>query len=330
MSETNSSYPYASARVKAIESRLLGQDKLTRIIETKDFEEAMRALSEAGYGQPSTAGASFEQLISKELSEADEFLVAVSPSDIFTQIMRMGGDYHNLKVLIKLFMQDKSFDKVALFPGNISVETLKRAITENNYYDLSETMKEALKHIDRQFAVAADVSVIGVTLDRAYSKEVSSLVKKMGDKLVSEYFTAMFDLTNIIAFMRTRAFYGRESFDGAYLEGGSIEKRTFLDAFDLAEESVLSTVVKGDYSRILSGAIEDYHKTKSLYMMEKARDDYLLSLLKEQRHDMFGIGPLMCYYIGKQREAEAVRMVMTAKQGGIDADVVSKRLKNVI
>ncbi len=329
MSETNSSYPYASARVKSMEAGLLTQDKLTRIIEAKNYEEAMRVLIETGYGQPSGSGASFEQLIHNELSDADEFMEAASPSDVFIKIMRAAKDYHNLKVLIKLFMLDKSLEDETLFPGNISVETLRRAINDNNYYDLPENMKEALKHIDRQFAVSADVSIIGVTLDRAYSKEVSGLVGEMGDELVRNYYTAMFDLTNIIAFMRTRAFYGRESFDGAYLEGGRIEKKAFLDAFELSDDSVLQAVVKGDYAGILAGAIEDYHKTKSLYMLEKARDDYLLSLLKEHRHDIFSIGPLMCYYIAKQREAEAVRMVMTAKQGGIDSQVVSMRLKNI-
>jgi hypothetical protein len=37
----------------------------------------------------------------------------------------------------------------------------------------------------------------------------------------------------------------------------------------------------------------------------------------------------MGYYVAKQREAAAIRMVMTAKQGGIDADVVTKRLKEL-
>jgi V/A-type H+-transporting ATPase subunit C len=329
MSETNSSYPYASARVKAIESRLITQDKLGRIIESKDFDSAMRVLQELGYGQPAPAGASFEDLIEKELLEADELLESLSPSDVFIKIMRAGRDYHNLKVLIKLFMLNKDLDSAGLTPGNISVDTLKRAISENNYFDLSPVMKEALGAIDKQFAVAADVSVVGSALDRAYSKEVSGLVRELDNELVSRYFTAYFDLSNIIAFMRVRAFYGRDSFDNAYLEGGSIDKKTFIDAFELSDENVLGAVVKGEYARVLSGAVEDYIKTKSLYMLEKARDDYLLSLVKEQRHDMFGIGPLMGYYIAKQREAAAVRMVMTAKQGGVDSEVVQKRLKEI-
>jgi len=113
------------------------------------------------------------------------------------------------------------------------------------------------------------------------------------------------------------------------VKGGRIDKRTLLDAFDVPYDSFISAAAKGDYSSILADAFEDYQKTGSLYMLEKSRDDYLLALLEKHRHDMFGIGPLMGYYVAKQREAAAVRMVMTAKQGGIDADVVTKRLKEL-
>ncbi len=333
MAETNSSYPFASARVKAIENRLITKEKLNRLIESRDYDAAMRQLAEFGYGQSAGAAGSgsFEALISKELSETGALLEALSPSDVFTRIMRAEKDYYNIKVLIKLLMQDKPLDSVALVPGNLAVDTLRRSITENNYYDLPEMTKEALQYIDRQFTVAADASIIGIALDRAYAKEVDALVKKMGNPLVSAYFEAFLDITNIIALMRVRAAgLPRESFERTYVHGGSIDKRTLSDAFDLSDESIPSALAKGAYSTVLSAAFDDYMKTGSLYMMEKSRDDYLLSLLREQRHDMFGIGPLMGYYIAKQREAAAVRLVMTAKLGGIDAEIVARRLKDLL
>ena len=333
MAETNSSYPFASARVKAIENRLITKEKLNRLIESKDYDVAMRQLAEFGYGQSAGAAGSgsFEALIHRELTETDALLEALSPSDVFTRIMRAEKDYYNIKVFIKLLMQDKPLDSVALVPGNLAVDTLRRSITENNYYDLPEMMKEALQYIDRQFTIAADASIIGIALDRAYAKEVDALVKKMNNPLVSAYFEAFFDITNIIALMRVRAAgLPRESFERTYVHGGKIDKRTLSDAFDLSDESIPSAVAKGDYSSVLSAAFDDYMKTGSLYMMEKSRDDYLLSLLREQRHDMFGIGPLMGYYIAKQREAAAVRLVMTAKLGGIDSEIVARRLKDLL
>ncbi len=327
MSEIQSSYPFASARVMALESKLITNEKLTRLIEARDFETAMRQLVEFGYGQ---SASDFETMIQKELSETDALLAELSPSDVFTRIVRAGRDYANLKVIIKLLMRGLALDSVPLVSGNINVETLRRAISENNYVDLPDHIKKALGYIDRQFAIAADPSVIGVALDRAYAKEIRDLTAQMNNELVTTYFTVYFDLSNIIAMLRVRASgASKDTFDRAFLKGGRIEKRTLLNAFDLPDENVLSAAGRGGYAAILADAYEDYLKTGSLYMLEKKRDDYLLSLLKKHRYDMFGIGPLFGYYIAKQREAAGVRMVMTAKQGGIDADVVTKRLKEL-
>lgn len=327
MSETQSSYPFASARVKALETRLITKEKLARLIEARDFETAMRQLAEFGYG---FGAADFETMIQKELEAADALLAELSASDVFTLIVRAERDYYNLKVLIKLLLRDQALDSVPLVSGSISVDTLRRAIADNSYFDLPDHMKDALSYIDRQFAVSADPSVVGVALDRAYAKEIRDLAARMKNELVTRYYHAYFDLSNIIALLRVRAAGApKETFDRAFLKGGTVERRTLLDAFDLPDESVLGAAGRGGYAALLADAFDDYLKTGSLYMLEKKRDDHLLSLLKEQRHDMFGIGPLMGYYIARQREAAAVRMVMTAKQGGIDQSVATKRLKEL-
>lgn len=327
MSETQSSYPFASAHVKALEPRLITKEKLSRLIEAKDYETAMRQLIELGYGQ---SAPDFEAMIQKELEETDALLLALSPSDVFTRIVRADRDYYNLKVIIKLLMRDQRIDSVALSPGNISVETLRRAISENNYFELPGNMTDALNYIDKQFTVATDPSIIGVAMDRAYAKEMRDLVAQMNDPLVTQYYMAYFDLSNIIALLRVRAADApKDTFERAFLKGGRIDKRTLLDAFDVSDDSFLSAAAKGDYASILADAFEDYQKINSLYMLEKSRDDYLISLLENHRHDMFGIGPLMGYYVAKQREASAIRMVITAKQGGIDASLVAKRLKEL-
>ncbi|MFA5674908.1 MAG: V-type ATPase subunit [Christensenellales bacterium] len=329
MSQTSSSYPYASVRVKALELRLITKEKLARLIETDGFDAGMRVLAEFGYGH-GVSGTDFELLITKELAETDALLAALSPSDIFTRIMRLERDYQNLKVIVKLLLRDKNLADISLAPGNLSIETLLHAITDNNYHDLPEPMKEALTYIDSQFAVAADASIVGVALDRAYAKDVTRQTQKLGNPLVSEYFRVFFDLTNIIALLRVRASKADKAvFERAYLYGGEISRRVLSDAFETADESFLSSAAKGAYSSVLAEAFADYQKSGSLYMLEKARDDYLLSLLRKNRFDMFGIGPLMGYFLAKQREAASVRMVMTAKQGGIEAEIVSKRLKQL-
>jgi V/A-type H+-transporting ATPase subunit C len=329
MAENTSSYPYASARVRAMEQKLITRDKLNRVIEATSADMALRVLQELGYGQSASGKMSFEDMIAAELDAADAFLIAVSPSDTFVRIMRAEKDFYNLKVLIKMLMLDRSLEEAVLSPGNIPVETMRRALSDNNYYDLPGTMKDALNYIDKQFAVAPDVSVIGIALDRAYAKEIRDLVRKMGNDLVTRYFTRYFDMSNFIALLRMRkAGHSKETFERVFLKGGSIKKSAFADAYETPNESLFDTLMRRDYSA-LAGAWSEYEKTGQIYLLEKARDDDLLARVKQERHDMFGIAPLMSYFIAKQREAAAVRMVMTAKQGGIDNDVVTERLKEL-
>ena len=329
MSEITSSYPYAAARVKALETKLITRDKLNRVIETKDAEAALRILQELGYGQSASGKTSFEEMIKFELDEADAFLTSVSPSDVFIRIMRTEKDFYNLKVLIKMMLLDRSLDDAVLSPGNIPVDVIRHALADNNYFDLPDTMTDAMNYIDKQFAVAPDVSVIGIALDRAYAKQIRDLVKEMDNPLVTEYYKRYFDMSNFITLMRVRrSGHTKEAFERAYLKGGSIEKRKFSNAFDAADENLFDIVLRPAYMQ-MAQAYNEYKKGGSLYMLEKARDDDLMALVKKERHDMFGIAPLMGYYLAKQREAAAVRMVMTAKQGGIDNQTVQERLKEL-
>lgn len=326
MSQISSSFPYAFARIKVLEQRLITKEKLSRLIEADSFDAAMKTLAELGYGQ-GISNNDFELLISKELDDTDSLIKALSPNDTFIQIMLTERDYQNLKSIIKLSLRNTSAS--GLKQGNISVERLSRAVSDKKYFDLPLPMKEALSYIDNQLAAAPDASIVAVALDRAYAKDIMRLVKRLGFALVTEYFQAFFDLTNIIALLRVRAASASKAYyDRAHLKGGKLSKRMLLDAFDIADDGFLAAAAKG-YSHILFDAFAVYQKGGSLYMLEKARDDYLMSLLRENRFDLFGIGPLMGYYIAKQREAAAVRMVMSAKQSGIDTGIVMQRLKQL-
>ena len=47
------SYPYASARIFALENKLIGRDRVDRMVEASSAEEALKVLAETEYGAPS-------------------------------------------------------------------------------------------------------------------------------------------------------------------------------------------------------------------------------------------------------------------------------------
>ena len=66
-----------------------------------------------------------------------------------------------------------------------------------------------------------------------------------------------------------------------------------------------------------------------LFFVEKARDDYLMGVLKEDRYDMFSSTMAASFLVAKEREAAAVRLLMVGMLNNIGINDIEKRLKDL-
>ncbi|MGN0785593.1 MAG: V-type ATPase subunit, partial [Candidatus Aphodomorpha sp.] len=67
-------------------------------------------------------------------------------------------------------------------------------------------------------------------------------------------------------------------------------------------------------------------QTGSIGALEKQRDNYLLTLIRSHKYDMFSIYPILGYLLARDREAKAVRLIVTVKRNGLDDSVIQERL----
>ena len=73
-------YPFAVAVVRSKENNLVSKDKLMQMAEAPTAEEALRILSESGYGSlPADEIHDFEKLLSAQLSDAYRSLAGYFP-----------------------------------------------------------------------------------------------------------------------------------------------------------------------------------------------------------------------------------------------------------
>lgn len=325
------SYPFAAANIKAKELRLVSREKLNRVAEAKNAEEAYRALSETGYGLGEACTNDFERLIRREIKTAYEYVRKIVPDPNALILYLIRSDYHNLKVLLKLSLKKEPLESTALKEnGTIPVEELKLAVTDKKYDRLPEEMKSALKLLDRQFSVKEDVSLIGLYLDTAYASHAMRLVKSLKEDFLRDYMGAYADFTNVISFIRLRLLgFGREMLKKVLIPNGRIREKTFYDVYEAGLETISHFFAKGDYDRALNTAFDEFRRSGSLFAFEKARDDYLLNVIKEHKNDVFSVAPAIAYLLAKEREADNIRLVMTAKSNGKDADFVSDRIKEM-
>lgn len=327
------SYPFASIVIKSKEVRLLRSEDIAKLLASENAQEAAQLLMEWGYGGAEIESpAGYEKLISREMDETYRLVRKISPEPEITDLFFLRHDYHNLKVILKAAQVGMGANERNLMRGGTyDVSVLLTAVQDKKYGALTNKMREALTEIDRVLSVNQDLSLVDVTLDRAWAEEVAARIKDQDKRsFVKRYFGMFFDMENILVLLRSRdAGLSRDLFLRALLPEGYISRTTLDKAYDLPGEELKGLFVRGSHAGGIAAGLDEYLATGSLKLLEKYRDDALLRAAGEDKNNLFSIAPIVYYLIRKEREAKAVRMVMTAKLNDIEKDWLSKILVEV-
>lgn len=327
------SYPFASIVIKSKEVRLLKNADIAKLLASESAREAAELLMEWGYGGMEIEGPEeYEKMITREMDDAYKLIQKISPEPEITDLFFLRHDYHNLKVIEKADQTGMGANERNLMPGGIfEISALFSAVQEKKYGGLTDGMRSALTEIDRAFAVEVDLSLIDVTLDRGWAQEVAARIKDKDKRsFVQRYFGMFFDMENILTLLRSRdAGFSRDLFMRALLPEGDISRTSLDKAYDLPGEELKGVFARGSHAGGIAAGLDEYLSTGSLKILEKYRDDVLLRTAGEDKSNLFSVAPIVYYLILKEREAKAVRMVMTAKLNDIEREWMQRILVEV-
>lgn len=325
------SFPFASIVIKSKELKILDKNKILKLIACENAKAAAGLLMEWGYGggDPESAEG-YENLISREMEEAYALVCKITPDRETTDLFFLRHDYHNLKVFLKSEETGTGANMRNLVKyGTIELAALLCAVQEKKYGGLTEHMQKALLEIDRAFLITRDLSLIDVTLDRAYAEEVYERIARR-EGFIKKFFRQFFDFENILILMRARAAkLSSDLFMRALLPEGAIGKADLKKAYEAPEEDIKTMIAKGEFAGEIASALDAYFSSGNLQLLEKLRDDTLLKTAGEDKNDLFSIAPVVHFLIRKEREAKAVKMAMAAKLFGLQTDDVQKILVEV-
>lgn len=95
-------YLTISARIRAMENRLLTRERMERMLEARADEEAAKVLTECGYGElPSLTHSGLDEMLSAARGVLYKELKGAVPDKRLVEVFQMKYDYHNAKTLIK-------------------------------------------------------------------------------------------------------------------------------------------------------------------------------------------------------------------------------------
>ncbi len=324
------SYLYASARISVLEKGLLSGDTVRKMAEGS-LEDAMRTLLDAHYGGiPDATAEDCERMIEAERLSTARVVAEVSPEPQLTDLLIMTVDVHNLKVLLKSRLLGQKDSGACLEGGLYSLDKLSSCVRNADYADLPAEMAEALNELERKLRSDPQPQIISALTDYGYLAYALRVAGEARAPLSRDFFTALCDFSNVLTFLRLRAMgAAREDMKAMLLPEGGIRHGSLIDAYDLSADALSRALTGSPANAAIQKGLAAMLETGSIGMLEKERDDYLLSLVRTHRHENQTIYPVVGYYLARDREAKAVRLILTAKRNGLDGTVIVERLREL-
>ena len=318
------SYAYACARLSALNKRLIEPQTIQRMLDGS-ASDAMRALSDVRYGNLSDATeADIERMIEREMSDAMQEVRELSPNPDVTDLFLLRADVQNLKVLLKARLLNQT--DVSFTPGGLfDRETLTAMVKERQYDALPKELRDALDALEKRLEIRVEPRDISIALDRAYLAH--ALKQSAKHPVFSQYFRAQADFDNVLTFLRLRAMGASiETLDDVILPEGGVRYEDLYNAYEFSFDSLNRILGRSVCPNALLSGLNAMQRAGSIAEVEKARDNYLVSLLSEHKYENESIYPIIGYYLAKEREGRAVRLIVTGKRNGLSDNVIRERL----
>ena len=323
-------YGQSVVTIRILEKRLLTRNRLERMIEAQTPEEVLKLLGETEYSQDMAdihGSHDYEIILKRETERVFSIVRNMIKNTGIVDVLSLKYDYHNLKVLLKSKITGKDFSSLLMQAGTIDASKFKvKFETQSN--DLPQEIIEAIDEVQKDFEENHNPQRIDIIVDKHYFRNLSRLAKEIDVKVITDYVEGLIDFQNMITLFRVQ----KQKRDARFLEtvifeGGTISKNKIVASINDNTDTILNKFKKEKLGTYLVKGLEAFSETKRLSELEKISDNYLMELNKESKYVVFGPEPLFTYLVAKEREINAIRMIMVSKINNISSDKIRERLR---
>lgn len=315
-------------RLRVFETRLLDKAKLDRMIDSSSAEDVIKILKETEYSNIMTnvkKAEDYENMLSLELERVYKELYDMCANKKIVDIMSIKYEYHNIKVLLKGKFLNKDFSDILIPIGRMDIVKFKNIIIENDYSDLTKTMRLGIEETITRFNLTKDSQLIDMILDMYMFEELREIAQELNDKFITKYIKAQIDLTNIRTLLRVKNQNKERDFlQRALIKGGIIDIDTLISLFNDAASNIPVKLSHTDYYEMLKN-----NTTYEGGVLEKSMDNYIMKLMKDAKMIPFGMEPIIAYIYAKETEIKVIRIIMVGKLNNINAEIIRGRLRDV-
>lgn len=316
-------YAYAVARIRANERCLLSKSDVERLVSAKTFAEAVGFLKECGRNFDGEK-TEIENMLENEQKKLWSLLCESVGDRGLLRVLCVQNDFFNLKAALKCMITGKDASNLFAFPTSLDLETLVSAFKTHDFELLPFEMKETAKQAYEVACRTENGQSADIIIDKAALKLFLSLSKSSDCDLlfeIAKYICACADIK--IAYRSAKAGKSLAFIENA-LSGVSVfDKARLSKAAAKGTDALLKYLEKTPFEK------EEKLISKSLAAFEKFTDDTVTETAKRAKLVFFGFEPVAAYYYAKTAELKTLRVVLFAKQSGIDEETIHERVREL-
>ena len=328
-------YTYASARIRALENRMVGRERIELLVESKNTDEVMNRLAEYGLSPATdetsaadsveTVGAAREGMLLAALREAYGEVESSVPDPALFRYFRYPYDCNNLKVAVKCAIRGISAEGMLFDFGTVPADEVEEPLREGKYEKFPAAMAAAIPVAREQYDKTGDPRRIDTTLDRACYEDM--LAASEGEATLRGWLRARIDLTNILMTLRILRMGMGEIGPGflaeSLLPDGSLPADHLISLCREGEERLWEALRPTPYARLLQ--VEG--DPRPLFAVEKASDDLYMEQVRKDARIPFGAPVVAGYLVGWETAVKNIRIILAAKDANLGTAVLRERIR---
>ncbi len=324
---------YLSTRLTAIENSLIKGEKLTRLSDARDYDEAFSYVLEYyGLSKEQSTDLSYEEVLSSELSKAYDLAAELIDATIDTDNkphevlypLRFVYDCQNLKSAIKCSLLDRSAKGMLYDTGTVGADEVESLVRERDFNKFPENLAKQAPVAIEQLSATADPQEVDLLLDRAVFRDMLKAAEDTRSDYITELVKLRIDSVNIISCIRCiKQKKSKAYMQKLYIDGGKLEESFFTENYDENPSKLLGALAFTDFSAL--AAVD--HTSVSSAEIEKLCDNVYAAKAYSASYKPFGIEKAVCYIIQKEYEIKNVRIILAGKSCGLASDKIKERLR---
>jgi V/A-type H+-transporting ATPase subunit C len=327
----DSRYAYAVGRIRVLETRLLDTAKLSRMIEAKNADEAMRLLGETEYADLVSRAAGphdYTQVTAGEIARVYSLMKKLLPDEPLVDLFLIKYDIHNMKVALKAHFQGKSFEHLLLDAGLVPAKLMTYVCQQEKLPGVPEEYYGFAAAAARAYEDSKDPKAIDVVLDRLQYSHTIAFAERHGYAFLARLLASQADLANIKSLVRTKRLgRGRDFLAENLLAGGTMPQAVFLEAVTEDYPAIVGRFSGSPYRAVVEQGISALLEGRGLTTLEKLSDGFLTELSRQARFQAFGPEPIINYILAKENEVRNIRIIMIGKLNGVPNEEIRERLR---